>query len=107
MLSKGITTSVTYPAIRCKVMLLAAESDDNQDEEVELTTKKTTSGAMHAIWIREGLLGFFKGLKAQILKIVLSSVLLLMIKEKISKTWVLLIALRRYLFIARAKIKSL
>ncbi|KAJ8766429.1 hypothetical protein K2173_022488 [Erythroxylum novogranatense] len=106
--SKCIATSVTYPAIRCKVMLQAAESDDNQDEEVELTTKKTISGAMHAIWTKEGLLGFFKGLKAQILKTVLSSALLLMIKEKISKTtWVLLIAFRRYLIISRARIKSL
>ncbi|GMP56570.1 hypothetical protein CsSME_00021002 [Camellia sinensis var. sinensis] len=56
---------------------------------------------------REGLLGFFKGLDAQILKTVLSSALLLMVKEKITKTtWVLLLALQSYLFIAKTRLKS-
>ncbi|KAE8714580.1 Peroxisomal adenine nucleotide carrier 1 [Hibiscus syriacus] len=60
---------------------------------------KMVTGALYSIWKREGLLGFYKGIEAQILKTVLSSALLLMIKEKISKTtWVLLLALRRYLF---------
>ncbi|GMP56571.1 hypothetical protein CsSME_00021002 [Camellia sinensis var. sinensis] len=59
------------------------------------------------IWRREGLLGFFKGLDAQILKTVLSSALLLMVKEKITKTtWVLLLALQSYLFIAKTRLKS-
>uniref|UniRef100_A0A2P2IWL5 Peroxisomal adenine nucleotide carrier 1-like isoform X1 n=1 Tax=Rhizophora mucronata TaxID=61149 RepID=A0A2P2IWL5_RHIMU len=104
--SKCVATCITYPAIRCKVMLQAAESDENEVEKVQLKTKTTISDALHAIWRREGTLGFFKGLKAQILKTVLSSAMLLMIKEKITKTtWVLMLALRRYLFLTRPRIK--
>ncbi|CAK7326990.1 unnamed protein product [Dovyalis caffra] len=105
--SKCMATCVTYPAIRCKVMLQAAESDESRIEEVQPKTEKTISGALYSIWKKEGLLGFFKGLLAQNLKTVLSSALLLMIKEKISKTtWVLMLALRRYLFVTRSRIKN-
>lgn len=97
--SKCVATCLTYPAIRCKVMIQAAESDEDENQEAEHKNQKTVSGALYAIWKREGLLGFFKGLNAQILKTVLSSALLLMIKEKITKTtWVLMLALKRYLF---------
>ncbi|XP_041026789.1 peroxisomal adenine nucleotide carrier 1-like [Juglans microcarpa x Juglans regia] len=106
--SKCVATCLTYPAIRCKVMIQAAESDeDGGNQEAEQKTQKTVSGALYAIWKREGLLGFFKGLNAQILKTVLSSALLLMIKEKITKTtWVLMLALKRYLFVTRPRLKS-
>ncbi|KAI3459364.1 hypothetical protein Pfo_016027 [Paulownia fortunei] len=105
--SKCIATCVTYPAIRCKVMIQSAESDENKDDKAQLKSRKTVSGALYAIWEKEGLLGFFKGLKAQILKTVLSSALLLMIKEKITKsTWVLMIALRKFLFQTRTQLKS-
>ncbi|KAJ6981802.1 hypothetical protein NC653_025028 [Populus alba x Populus x berolinensis] len=92
--SKCIATCVTYPAIRCKVTLQAAESDESEVEEVQAKTK-TISGALYSIWKNEGAAGFFKGLLAQNLKTVLSSALLLMIKEKISKTtWFLMLALK-------------
>ncbi|XP_061974952.1 peroxisomal adenine nucleotide carrier 1-like [Populus nigra] len=104
--SKCIATCVTYPAIRCKVTLQAAESDESEAEEVQAKTK-TISGALYSIWKNEGAAGFFKGLLAQNLKTVLSSALLLMIKEKISKiTWFLMLALKRYLFVTRSRIKS-
>ncbi|CAK9137190.1 unnamed protein product [Ilex paraguariensis] len=106
-LSKCIATCLTYPAIRCKVMIQSAESDDAVRDEAQLKARKTVSGAIYSIWKREGLLGFFKGLHAQILKTVLSSALLLMIKEKITKTtWVLMLALQRYLFTTRTRLKS-
>lgn len=74
----------------------AAESDDEPKEET--VEKKTIGGAMRAIWKREGLLGFFKGLQAQIVKTVLSSALLLMVKEKITNTtWILVLALHKLL----------
>ncbi|XP_017975194.1 PREDICTED: peroxisomal adenine nucleotide carrier 1 [Theobroma cacao] len=109
--SKCIATFLTYPAIRCKVMIQAAKYDDDGDDDetktAQLKHQKTVSGALYSIWRREGLLGFYKGLEAQILKTVLSSALLLMIKEKISKTtWVLMLALRRYLFTTRTRLKS-
>ncbi|PIN04473.1 putative mitochondrial carrier protein [Handroanthus impetiginosus] len=108
-ISKCIATCVTYPAIRCKVMIQSAESesDENSNYNSQPKSRKTISGALYAIWEKEGLLGFFKGLQAQILKTVLSSALLLMIKEKITKTtWVLMIALRRLMFITRTPLKS-
>lgn len=106
--SKCVATCITYPAIRCKVMIQAAESNEDVNGEAQPKPKsqKTVSGVLYSIWRREGLLGFFKGLEAQILKTVLSSALLLMIKEKITKTsWVLLLALRRYLLITRTRLK--
>lgn len=94
-------------ANRCKVMIQAAESDEDGNQKAEQKTQKTVSGALYAIWKSEGLLGFFKGLHAQILKTVLSSALLLMIKEKITKTtWVLMLALKRYLSVTRTRLKS-
>ncbi|CAI0559867.1 unnamed protein product [Linum tenue] len=105
--AKCIATTFTYPAIRCKVMLQAAESDENGTAEVLPKDKRTISGATSAIWKREGLSGFFKGLLAQHVKTILSSALLLMVKEKITKTtWILILALRKYLFIQHTSIKK-
>ena len=87
-------------------MIQAAESDDNGSKE-DQKAKRTIPGALHNIWKREGPLGFFKGLQAQILKTVLSAALLLMVKEKITKTtWVLMLMIRRYLFVNRSKLKA-
>ncbi|KAK3002409.1 hypothetical protein RJ639_021712, partial [Escallonia herrerae] len=93
--SKSIATVLTYPAIRCKVMIQAADSSDDGTKKPTRRPHKTLSGVIYAIWKKEGVLGFFKGLHAQILKTVLSSALLLMIKEKITATtWVLILAVR-------------
>ncbi|KAL1536254.1 NAD(+) salvage pathway protein [Salvia divinorum] len=105
--SKCIATCITYPAIRCKVVIQSAESDETKDGKSQLKTRKTVSGALHSIWEKEGILGFFKGLQAQILKTVLSSALLLMIKEKITKsTWITMLALRRFILMTRSRLKS-
>ncbi|XP_073156464.1 peroxisomal adenine nucleotide carrier 1-like [Henckelia pumila] len=104
--SKCIATCLTYPAIRCKVMIQSAK-DENVEDGSKLKTHKTVPGICCAIWQREGLLGFFKGLQAQMLKTVLSSALLLMIKEKVTKTtWVLMLALRRFMLATRTRLKS-
>ncbi|KAK4266385.1 hypothetical protein QN277_027319 [Acacia crassicarpa] len=96
--SKCAATCLTYPAIRCKVMIQSAGSDDNRSTEAERKAQRTISGALYTIWRREGLLGFFNGLQAQILKTVLSAALLLMVKEKITKTsWILMHMIGRYL----------
>ncbi|TQD97565.1 hypothetical protein C1H46_016825 [Malus baccata] len=108
--SKCIASCLTYPAIRCKVMIQAAEEKEEGSNGAQSESQKSqraVSGAFYAIWKREGLLGFFKGLQTQILKTVLSSALLLMIKEKITKTtWVILLAVRRYLFVNKSRLKS-
>ncbi|KAK4405699.1 Peroxisomal adenine nucleotide carrier 1 [Sesamum angolense] len=105
--SKCIATCLTYPAIRCKVMIQSAKSDEPEEGKPQPKSRKTLSGTVHSIWEKEGILGFFKGLQAQMLKTVLTSALLLMIKEKIAKTtWVLMIALRRLMLVTRPKIKS-
>ncbi|CAK9167981.1 unnamed protein product [Ilex paraguariensis] len=103
--SKSIATLLTYPAIRCKVMIQAADSSDDGAKKERQKSRKTISGVLHAIWRKEGVLGFFKGLRAQILKTVLSSALLLMVKEKITATtWVLILAIRRSLLLTRGTI---
>ncbi|KAJ4877679.1 Peroxisomal adenine nucleotide carrier 2 [Raphanus sativus] len=107
-ISKTAATVITYPLIRCKVMIQAA--DDTKDSEAKRPReriKKTIPGVIYAIWEKEGVLGFFKGLQAQILKTVLSSALLLMIKEKITATtWFLILALRKTLFVTKGRLKS-
>ncbi|KAL5701785.1 NAD(+) salvage pathway protein [Ranunculus cassubicifolius] len=105
--SKSIATCLTYPAIRCKVMIQAAEPTENGKTDGVKKPPKTISGTLCSIWKREGFFGFFKGLHAQILKTVLSSALLLMIKEKITKsTWVLMLALRRSLLLTKSRLKN-
>lgn len=88
-------------------MIQAAESDEDGKTEADKKSQKTISGALFTIWKREGPLGFFKGLQAQILKTVLSSALHLMIKEKITKTtWIILLALKRFVFVKRVRLKA-
>ncbi|KFK26485.1 hypothetical protein AALP_AA8G255300 [Arabis alpina] len=104
--SKSAATVITYPAIRCKVMIQAAD-DSKENEAKKPRKRKTIPGVVYAIWKKEGVLGFFKGLQAQILKTVLSSALLLMIKEKITATtWILILAIRRTLFATKSKLKN-
>ncbi|KAF4357207.1 hypothetical protein G4B88_025085 [Cannabis sativa] len=109
-ISKSVATFLTYPAIRCKVMIQAADPDDDDDggaSKPRPKSQKTLPAVFLAIWKSEGISGFFKGLQAQILKTVLSSALLLMIKEKITKTtWVLILAIRKYLLLTRGRLKS-
>jgi len=88
-------------------MIQAAESEDDKSTEAERKAQRTISGALYTIWKREGVLGFFKGLQAQILKTVLSSALLLMVKEKIAKsTWILMLMIGRYLTVNSPKLKA-
>ena len=92
---------------RCKVMIQAADPDDDGTKKPRPKPQKTVLGVLYSIWKSEGILGFFKGLQAQILKTVLSSALLLMIKEKITKTtWVLILAIRRYLLLTRGRLMN-
>ena len=96
-----------FTPYRCKVMIQAADPNEDETEEARPRARKTLPGVAHAIFKREGILGFFKGLHAQILKTVLSSALLLMIKEKLTRTtWVLILAIRRYLLLTRGRLKS-
>lgn len=90
-------------------MIQAAEREMEEEKltEAQKRARKTIPRVFYNIWKNEGIPGFFKGLHAQILKTVLSSALLLMVKEKITKTtWVLMLALRKYLSTATARLKS-
>lgn len=88
-------------------MIQAAEREEEKLTGTQKKAHKTMSRVFCNIWKNEGILGFFKGLHAQILKTVLSSALLLMIKEKITKsTWVMMLALRKYLLTTNTRLKS-
>ncbi|XP_045787402.1 peroxisomal adenine nucleotide carrier 1-like isoform X1 [Trifolium pratense] len=105
--SNCAATCLTYPVFRCKVMIQTADSYDNKSTEAERKAQKTISGALYTIWKREGLLGFFNGLPAQIVRSVLGSALLLMVKEKITKsTWILMLKIGRYLSVNPSKLKA-
>lgn len=88
-------------------MIQAADPNDDGTKKDQQKSHKTVPGVLYAIWRSEGIAGYFKGLDAQILKTVLSSAVLLMIKEKISATtWVFILATRRYLLLTRGRLKS-
>lgn len=80
-------------------MIQSAESNNGKDKKARAPrTRQTISQVAFSIVKGEGPLGFFKGMRAQILKTVLSSALLLMIKEKINATtWVLILMVRKML----------
>ncbi|RWW22651.1 hypothetical protein GW17_00013134 [Ensete ventricosum] len=106
-ISKSVATVLTYPAIRCKVMIQSADTEDTSNMDNQSKPPKTMVGTLSSIWNKEGIPGFFKGLEAQIVKTVISSALLLMIKEKISKyTWIFMLALRRFILASPKRIKS-
>ncbi|KAH8960960.1 hypothetical protein BDL97_05G025100 [Sphagnum fallax] len=115
-ISKTVATILTYPAIRTKVMLQAAESQEDKllrmngggaGEHDRSSGKKGMLQVVHEIWTKEGLLGFYKGLQAQIVKTVLSAALMLMIKEKVAhSTWVVMLALQRWLLTGKSKLKE-
>lgn len=88
-------------------MIQSADIEDGSKNYSQSKRPKTMMGALSSIWKNEGLPGFFKGLNAQIVKTVLSSALLLMIKEKISKfTWISMLALKRFLLASERRVKS-
>ncbi|KAI5072183.1 hypothetical protein GOP47_0012289 [Adiantum capillus-veneris] len=109
-LSKTIATVITYPAIRCKVILQASKSEEAehrmQASPANGSVLKSMFDAMRIIWHKEGGKGFYKGLQAQIIKTILSASIMLMIKEKTSKaTWVVMLGLRRWLTQHQGRIK--
>jgi hypothetical protein len=101
------STETFCSSYRCKVIIQAADADEESSKKL-IKSPKTVSSVLYGIWKKEGILGYFKGLHAQILKTVLSSALLLMIKEKISATtWVLILAIKRYLLLPKGRVKNL
>lgn len=88
-------------------MVIQSAKSENEEAKGKSKSHKTMTGTLCSIWEKEGVLGFFKGLEAQMLKTVLSSAVLLMIKEKVTKTtWVLMIALRRFLLVTKPRLKG-
>ena len=62
--------------------------------------------AIKIIWHSEGAGGFYKGLQAQILKTILSASIMLMIKEKTTRsTWYFMMGLRQWLSPNQQRIK--
>ena len=74
MLAKMVSTVVTYPLIRAKVVL-----------QSNVTTYNSTILLMLHLFKTEGFFGVFKGLKPQLLRAIFGGALLLMGKEKIQQ----------------------
>ncbi|CAM6092581.1 unnamed protein product [Calypogeia fissa] len=105
-LSKTVATVITYPAIRSKVMIQAADNDGSRATRKEKPIRGIRQ-AFQLIWTREGLKGFYKGLSAQILKTVLGAAFMLMIKEKTTAvTWAVLLALRNWSLQGKRKLEA-
>ena len=54
----------TYSAIRCKIMIRTAVSNDDEDKKALQKSHKTVHGALYVIWRRERGPRFFKELQA-------------------------------------------
>ena len=74
MLAKMVSTVVTYPLIRAKVVL-----------QSNVTTYNSTVLLMLHLFKTEGFFGVFKGLKPQLLRAIFGGALLLMGKEQIQQ----------------------
>ena len=109
--------SLAQPVIvlhRTKVILQAAEFDEDKANRLsgknEPNVRHRATNMLEAfkqIGAEEGVRGYFKGLHAQIVKTVLSAALMLMIKEKVaSSTWLVMMALQKYLVASENKLKS-
>lgn len=87
--SKTVATVLTYPLIRCKVMMQRANTEEEERMreagDGEAGAPKNMILAFRVIWKTEGVSGFYKGLQGQILKTVLAAALMLMIKEKVGE----------------------
>jgi len=86
-LSKTLATIVTYPYIMAKVRIQArsADSEDSTNNQSESHRHKKPTGALDIlarVWKREGFVGWYQGMQAQITKAVLSQALLFMSKEQ-------------------------
>ncbi|KAG7089402.1 hypothetical protein E1B28_011090 [Marasmius oreades] len=104
-LSKTLATVVTYPYIMAKVRIQSRNAD--RDEAVENGLPPPTPhtrhhrdksrhpsavGVLTDVWKREGPIGWYQGMQAQIIKAVLSQALLFMSKEQFER-WAITILL--------------
>ncbi|KAI8028152.1 Peroxisomal adenine nucleotide carrier 1 [Camellia lanceoleosa] len=86
-------------------MIQAADSNDDNAKKTRRRSIRRCLELFVPFGGKKGV-GIFKGLHAQILKTVLSSALL-MIKEKINAaTWVLILAMSRYLLVTKGRLKN-
>ncbi|KAE9405205.1 mitochondrial carrier [Gymnopus androsaceus JB14] len=100
-LSKTLATVVTYPYIMAKVRIQARSADMEEDPEHSKPhtyhhAKSKHPGALDVlkkVWKREGVVGWYQGMQAQIIKAVLSQALLFMSKEQFEKWTLALIVL--------------
>eukprot|EP00271_Cylindrocystis_brebissonii_P005026 TRINITY_DN1697_c0_g5_i1.p1 TRINITY_DN1697_c0_g5~~TRINITY_DN1697_c0_g5_i1.p1 ORF type:complete len:451 (-),score=88.01 TRINITY_DN1697_c0_g5_i1:1392-2744(-) len=88
-LSKTIATVITYPLIRCKVLMQREDTEEEKRQRAagdkRVGAPRNMAQAFRIIWHSEGVSGFYKGLQGQVLKTVLAAALMLMIKEKVSE----------------------
>ncbi|KAJ7285156.1 mitochondrial carrier domain-containing protein [Mycena rebaudengoi] len=103
-LSKTLATVVTYPYIMAKVRIQARTADTEEAESQNLDipvanrphhnhSKLQHPGALDIlsqVWRRDGMVGWYRGMSAQITKAVLSQALLFMSKEQFEQ-WALAI----------------
>lgn len=102
---------------RLKTVIQAAESEGNrvnstQDRSRRCTEPQTPTLSVAqtfcTIFRHDGVLGFYRGLQAQILKTILGAALMLMIKEKTSQgTWWVMLAVRKWSLVGKAKVEQL
>lgn len=87
--SKTLATIVTYPYIMAKVRIQARTADAGDDSEQhpgsyhhEHSKHAGALDILARVWKREGFVGWYQGMQAQIIKAVLSQALLFMSKEQ-------------------------
>ncbi|RPD59530.1 adenine nucleotide transporter [Lentinus tigrinus ALCF2SS1-6] len=107
-LSKALATVVTYPYIMAKVRIQARSADAEDAEEEHLSLPKHNkphhkSGHHHVgaltvlarVWRRNGFLGWYQGMSAQLIKAVVTQAFLFMSKDQFEH-WALAIMVLFY-----------
>ncbi|RUS21998.1 mitochondrial carrier domain-containing protein [Jimgerdemannia flammicorona] len=98
-MSKTLATVVTYPYIMAKVRLQWKPPKDMEGKVEKYTSAIDVLGG---VLRTEGIVGWYKGMGAQITKAVLSQALLFMMKDIFTRYTILLYALARKLAATRA-----
>jgi len=97
--SKTLATIVTYPYIMAKVRIQARTSEGDADDETGLVdvsrpptkanaTQTGAAGLLMRVLRTQGVVGWYQGMSAQIIKAVLSQALLFVSKEQFER-WAL------------------
>jgi len=89
LVAKLVATLITYPLIRAKIMLMVnpdAAEDIDEDDDEGTSSSSSLWGCLRQQYQHAGFRGLYKGCSMQVLHTVLKSALLMMVRERVTRT---------------------